>query len=111
MPEDTPAPARFVPEYDNLVLSHADRTRVIADEHRSAVFLSAGRVRATFLIDGFVRGTWKIESARGEATLVVEPFEPVAREVRDTLIEEGEQLVRFVANAAEAIKVRFAEHS
>jgi hypothetical protein len=58
---DTPAPPRFVPDYDNLVLSHADRGRVISDEHRKKVFLSAARVRATFLIDGFVRGAWKVE--------------------------------------------------
>jgi hypothetical protein len=63
-PADTPAPPRFVPEYDNLVLAHADRTRVIADEHRSQVFLSAARVRATFLLDGFVGGTWKIKKPK-----------------------------------------------
>ena len=62
---DTPAPVRFVPDYDNLILSHADRRRVIADEYRSKVFLSAGRVRATFLVDGFVCGTWKIRRTRG----------------------------------------------
>lgn len=62
---DLPAPARFVPEYDNLILSHADRTRVISDEYRKRVFLSAGRVRAIILVDGIVRGAWKIENARG----------------------------------------------
>jgi len=76
---DTPAPPRFVPEYDNLVLSHADRGRVISEEHRKKVFLSAARVRATFLIDGFVRGAWKVEKARKTATRQVEPFEPLSR--------------------------------
>lgn len=106
---DLPAPPRFVPEYDNLVLAHADRTRVVPDEYRSSIFLSAARVRATFLVDGFVCGTWKIEKAQRVATLVIEPFEPLAREDRDALAEEGERLVRFVGDAAEAFKVRFAE--
>jgi hypothetical protein len=53
---DTPAPARFLPEFDNLILSHADRTRVIADEYRKAIASKNGMVPATFLVDGFVRG-------------------------------------------------------
>ena len=56
--DDVPAPPRFLPEFDNLVLSHADRTRVLADEHRGAVVTKNLRVRATFLWDGFVCGTW-----------------------------------------------------
>jgi hypothetical protein len=108
-PADTPAPVRFVPDYDNLILSHADRRRVIADEYRSKVFLSAGRVRATFLVDGFVCGTWKIERTRGMATLVIEPFELLSREARLALLEEGERLIRFAEEGAEAFEVRFAE--
>ncbi|CAN5677149.1 winged helix DNA-binding domain-containing protein [soil metagenome] len=109
-PEDTPAPPRFVPDYDNLVLSHADRGRVISDEHRKKVFLSAARVRATFLIDGFVRGAWKVEKTRKTATLVIEPFEPISTEDRAALSDEGERLVRFLAEpqGAETFEVRFA---
>jgi len=109
-PGDTPAPPRFVPEYDNLVLSHADRGRVISEEHRKKVYLSAARVRATFLIDGFVRGAWKVEKARKTATLQVEPFEPLSRGDRDVLSDEGERLVRFLAEpqGAETFEVRFA---
>ncbi len=106
-PEDTPAPPRFLPEFDNLLLSHFDRRRVIADSNRSSVFLTVGRVRATFLIDGFVRGTWKIEKASGTATLVIEPFEPLSQEIRDALVEEGEQLLHFVEDRAEAFDIRF----
>jgi hypothetical protein len=87
-PADAPEPPRFVPEYDNMVLAHAGRTRVIADEHRSRVFLSA-QIRATFLLDGFVGGTWKIERTRGAVTLVIEPFEPLPDETREALLEEG----------------------
>ena len=108
-PGGTPAPPRFVPDYDNLVLSHADRGRVISDEHRKKVFLSAARVRATFLIDGFVRGVWKVEKTRRAATLVIEPFERLSRGDRDSLSEEGERLVRFLAEpqGAETFDVRF----
>jgi hypothetical protein len=106
---DTPAPPRFVPDYDNLVLSHAERGRVLPDEHRKKIFLSAARVRATFLIDGFVRGAWKIEKQRKTATLLIEPFEPLSRKDRDTLNDEGERLVRFVAEpqGAETFEIRF----
>ena len=100
---------RFLPDYDNLLLAHADRKRVIADEHRPKVFLSAARVRATFLVDGFVRGAWKIEKSKRTATLVIEPFERLSKEDRDALSKEGERLVRFVAETggAGAFAVRF----
>jgi hypothetical protein len=108
-PADTPAPPRFVPDYDNLVLSHAERGRVLPEEHRNRVFLSAARVRATVLIDGFVRGVWKIEKNRRAAVLQIEPFEPVSKEHRDILSDEGERLVRFVAGpqGAETFGVKF----
>ena len=82
---------------------------MIAEEHRARVFLSAGRVRATFLVDGFVGGAWKIENSKEVATLVIEPFESLGSADRDGLSEEGERLVRFVAPGAEAFGVRFAD--
>ncbi len=106
-PADIPAPPRFVPEYDNLVLSHADRRRVITEENRKKVFLSAARVRATFLLDGSVAGAWKIEKTRGAATLVVEPFAPLASRDRDTLAEEGGRLLRFATDGQPDLDVRF----
>ncbi len=97
-----------MPEYDNLILSHADRTRGISDEYRKRVLLSAGRVRATILVDGIVRGAWKIENARRRTTLVIEPFEHLSPEDSAALREEGERLVRFVAEDEEESEVRFA---
>jgi hypothetical protein len=92
-----PAPARFVPAFDNLILSHADRARVMADDHRKAIASMNGMVPATFLVDGFVRGMWRTEVTRGKATLSIEPFEPLSKGDRDALAEEGERLLRFVA--------------
>ena len=112
MPDpDTPAPPRFLPEFDNLILSHADRTRVIAEEYRKAIASKNGMVPATVLVDGFVRGTWKTERSRGRANLEIKPFEPLIKEDRDALAEEGERLIRFVAepDGAESYEIRFGE--
>lgn len=109
--EDKRAPVRFIPEYDNLIISHADRRRILPEAHRTKVFLSAARVRATFLVDGMVAGTWKVEkSGRGtqkRAMLIIEPFEPIAAQVEAELVEEGERLLRFVEDTAETIEIRF----
>jgi hypothetical protein len=108
---DAPAPARFLPEFDNLLLSHTNRTRVIADEHRSKVYLPGLRVAATILVDGFVAGVWKIEKTKTSATLVIEPFARLSKRDRTALAEEGERLVRFVDEDAKTFDVRFAGES
>jgi hypothetical protein len=108
-PAEAPAPPRFLPDYDNVLLAYAERSRVIAHEHRAAVFLTAGRVRATFLIDGFVDGTWRVEKHKGLAALVIEPFGRLATEDRDALVSEGEKLIRFVEDGAESFSVRIAK--
>ncbi|HKQ75003.1 MAG TPA: winged helix DNA-binding domain-containing protein [Blastocatellia bacterium] len=105
--EDITAPVRFLPEYDNLLLSHSNRTRVIANEYRSKVYLPGLRVAATILVDGFVRGAWKIEKTKTAATLVIEPFDKLTKKDRAALIEEGERLVRFVEAKAKSFEVRF----
>ncbi len=106
--EGAVAPVRFLPEYDNLLLSHRDRTRVVADEHRAKVFLPGLRVRSTFLADGFVAGAWKVESSRGASTLVIEPFGALPAESRRELEGEAERLVRFIAGDGRTVDVGFA---
>jgi hypothetical protein len=108
----TPAPPRFLPRFDNALLSHADRTRIIADDDRRRIIASGGMGSAgTLLVDGFVRGTWKTEPTRGTVTLLIEPFGALSKKDRDALAKEGERLLRFVAEpeCAEAFEVRFAE--
>jgi hypothetical protein len=108
---DVAAPPRFVAEYDNLLLAHTDRSRVVADEFRKSVFLPGLRVAATFLIDGFVRGAWKIERAGKKATLVITPFAALAKQERAALEAEGQRLLELVAFDADpkARSVRFAK--
>lgn len=106
---EVPAPPRFVPEFDNLILSHSDRSRVIADEYRKAIASRNGMVPAAVLVDGFVRGTWKTQQTRKKSTLEIEPFEPLKKGERDALAEEGERLLRFLAEprGADEFEIRF----
>lgn len=93
--EDVPSPARFLPEFDNLVLAYADRTRIISDEHRPALTTKNLRVRATFLWDGFARGVWETETKRKTATLRLRPFDRLPQEALRALTTEGDALLRF----------------
>lgn len=106
---DSPAPVRFLPEYDNLLLAHDKRTRIIDDAYRSQVYLPGLRVRSTFLVDGFVRGGWKIEKKKQAATLLLEPFAALSKAERGALLEEGEQLIRFVEADAKSYAVHFTD--
>ena len=105
-PADRPAPVRFLPEFDNLLLAHADRTRVISDADRPKVVTANLRVLATFLVDGVVAGTWRIERRKAAATLMLDPFRPLSRKDRADLTTEGTALARFVEGDAESFAVR-----
>lgn len=98
---DSTAAPRFLSEFDNMLLSYADRSRIMSENYRKRVFTSNGIIRATILIDGFVAGTWKLTSGRGGATLYIEPFRALSKRESEALSEEGARLLRFaVPNAA-----------
>ena len=100
-----PAPPRFLPDFDNLVLAHADRHRVLGDLPAGTLTTKNLRVRASFLVDGFVAGTWSVERTGKAAALVLAPFSPLTGDV-DALVEEGAALLRFVEPRATAHEVR-----
>ncbi|HEV7554170.1 MAG TPA: winged helix DNA-binding domain-containing protein, partial [Kofleriaceae bacterium] len=102
----TTAPVRFLPDFDNLVLGHADRSRLIDDEHRGRVTTKNLQVRATVLVDGRVAGTWTVERKKATATIVIEPFGPIAKKHRAAIEQEGEALARFVEPEATTFAVR-----
>ncbi|MGW5102894.1 winged helix DNA-binding domain-containing protein [Streptomyces sp. NPDC004100] len=93
---DTPAPVRLLPEYDNLLLSHHDRTRVIPDAYRPHVFRPGGRVLPTVLLDGFVAGTWKTQRQRATTRLTVTLFTDVPEQDRKAIAEEAARLLEFI---------------
>lgn len=109
-PADTPAPVRFLPDFDNLLLSHTDRSRVIADEHRGIVYQKGNlRLLPTILVDGVVAGMWRSERKRKDAILTITPFTPLSRVTRGELSDEGERLIRFIEEDAGTHAVAFAE--
>ncbi len=105
--DDEEAPVRFLPEFDNLLLAYADRRRVLADEHKPFVFTKNLMVPATFLVDGVVAGTWKVERKKSVAKLLVEPFGKLTRNAARGLEEEGMRLLQFVEPDATERSVSF----
>jgi hypothetical protein len=104
---DTPAPVRLVAEFDNLVLSHADRARVISPPDRQRLNTRNGIFPGTVLINGFVRGMWRITRSRGAATATIELFGSVGERDREVVRGEGQRLLEFAAPDADH-DVRFA---
>jgi len=107
---DAPAPVRLVAEFDNLVLSHAERSRVVTPEATRRLYTINGVIPGTVLVDGFVAGMWRLARTRAEATVSIEMFGPVRRgdaARRDALTAEAERVLAFGAPGT-AHQVRFA---
>ncbi len=105
---DAPAPLRLVAGFDNLVLSHADRTRIIPDRHRPWLASRNGMVPGTVLVDGFVAGMWRSRRGRGALTLTVELFQRVSPEDEAAAAEQAESLAAFLARPDDDRKVELA---
>jgi hypothetical protein len=101
---DTPAPVRFLPQYDNLALSHADRSHLSAGA--AAHWPTDDLHWSALLVDGFVAGVWRLVRDRKAATLVVRLFGTLADHDQAGVAEEGERLLAFLAPDAEPREVR-----
>jgi hypothetical protein len=89
---ETPAPVRLLPAFDNVLLGHADRRRIISDEDRRLVMPGQARVLPTFLVDGWVHGTWSLDAG----TLRLSPFRSLRAADRVALEEEADRLLPFL---------------
>lgn len=101
--DDTPAPVRFLPAFDNAVLGHADRTRIISDEDRRRVCPGQAWVAPTFVVDGFVRGSWSLKNS----ALTLTPFRPLSRADTSALLAEAEFLLPFITDDAAEATISF----
>jgi hypothetical protein len=93
---DTPAPPRFLPEYDNAVLSHDDRTRIISEAARARLTSARVPAKGSLLVDGEGRATWRIETNGATATLVVDLVDPLDSLTADSVVAEGRRLLDFL---------------
>jgi hypothetical protein len=109
---DTPAPPRFLPEYDNLHFSHANRARVFTDERRPPLWPGNGGRCGSVLVDGYHGGTWKITRARGRKsgpfTLTITPIKRLRAKHADDLAAEGHRLLTF-AVGADSHEIKFVD--
>jgi hypothetical protein len=99
---ETPAPVRFLPEYDNIFLSHDDRSRIVDRK-----FVDQVLMHGFLLVDGFIRGVWKIDRKRDAATLVIGLWEALAAQDRTEVEEEGNRLLEFAASDMRTRDMRF----
>ncbi|HEX6060784.1 MAG TPA: winged helix DNA-binding domain-containing protein [Candidatus Limnocylindria bacterium] len=98
----TPAPPRFLAEYDNVLLGHKDRSRIAA-----AIDYAPVVGDAWLLVDGFVRGVWRIERSGTAAVLRIRQLQPITRRDRSAVTDEGKLLLAFAAAEARTRAVRF----
>ncbi|MBC6451378.1 winged helix DNA-binding domain-containing protein [Actinokineospora xionganensis] len=95
--EDTPAPVRFLYDFDNLLLSHADRSRVVTPRVKEQNFDPHGPIPRLVLVDGVTAGAWTTEIGKERAVLRVRPFDPWPAAALDEAAEEGARLLAFLA--------------
>jgi hypothetical protein len=105
----TPAPMRFLPTFDSIILAHHDRARIIPPEYFETVIRQKNATTtAPILVDGFVAGEWRVDRSKSKATLTLTPYAPLPRAVRRELVDEGERFVRWLEAdvAAHAVAVK-----
>ena len=104
----TPAPVRLIAEYDNLILSHADRARVVSERDRPRLYGRNGVFPGTVLVNGFVAGLWRMARSAGAVTLTVEPFGKIGARDRDAITDEARLMLAFAAPEGAGHDIRFA---
>jgi Winged helix DNA-binding domain len=105
--EDVPAPVRFLGEYDNVLLGHDDRRRIIPADFPWDAMLAPGRFVNNLLVDGMLRATWWIErEGKRSATLGMRPFRRLSKRERDDVTAEAERILELAAADAETRDIR-----
>jgi hypothetical protein len=106
---DTPAPPRFLPEYDNVLLSHDDRTRIIREPRVLAFPPGNGGRAGSLLVDGFLAGLWRASRDGDTVRIKVELLHPLSSGERRDVEAEGDALVRFGESDATRREIEFVE--
>lgn len=100
-PETRPA-VRLIPDFDNILLAHADRTRIMPEGRHLGIFSSNGVMQGAVLVDGFVRGMWRPRTSGGTTRLLITPFtKALPRSEQPAIAEEARGLLEFLAPGEE----------
>jgi hypothetical protein len=89
---ETPAPVRFLPQYDNVFLGHADRARIVDPADRPRLGFGDDSRFSLVLVDGFLRAAWK----RDGATLLVKPARRLSKADAAAVEAEGQRLAALL---------------
>ncbi|MEU8802822.1 winged helix DNA-binding domain-containing protein [Spirillospora sp. NPDC048819] len=103
---DTPAPPRLLYDFDNLLLSHADRGRVVTGRFEAQNYRVRRPVPSIVLVDGFTAGEWTLETRRGEAVLTIRTYDELSSGDAEALEAEAHRMIGFAAAGAETREVR-----
>jgi hypothetical protein len=104
---ETPAPTRFMPTYDNVGLSHADRSRVIPGDARILEFPGRGGTPGTIMIDGFLAAAYRFNRDPDAPTFRIWPLVPLSADDRRSIEEEGHRLATFLTGSADDFRVEY----
>ena len=102
---DTPAPPRLLPEFDNLLLSHSDRSRVVSADYKGRSWQGT-QAYCALLVDGFLEGIWRLDESPDEAVITIEPFGTLSKRQRDEVAEEATRMLSVLSTAS-SYDIRF----
>ena len=105
---DTPAPVRFLPMWDSLLLAYADRGRVLPAENRPTVIRKNGDFLPTFTVDGMVAGLWRADRIDGRSHVTPLPFAPLGPNDELEVMAEAARLERFIEPLEPDVYARYA---
>jgi len=108
---ETPAPVRFLADYDNLLLSHADRSRFIGEVERATFTYQDGPIPGMLLLDGTALGQWHVRHAEGTATMVLRLTWPLSRDHEAAVRSEADALLRFSIPQAKGRSVELTHYA
>jgi hypothetical protein len=94
---DTPAPVRFLPLYDNVYLGYDNRRRMLAEGDAKRDNLLLAQFKPAVLVDGIISAAWSVETGKGAARLVVEPYRKLRKADLRDLEREGLAFLTFMA--------------
>ncbi len=103
---DTPAPVRFLPDYDNVFLGFADRSRLQPDYARERMVVVNGYV-ATFTMDGFIAGNWTVNRTKNSLTLDLAPFRKLSKAEKTDIEAEAHAMGAFLADGMAKVAVEW----